>query len=79
MVEESLDNNFTWFPVTLTQQTGVPNVPEITSSATSLVCEGESRFTFCGAPDNTTLFYGQMEIHLNLLKLISWNVFSYCN
>ena len=42
MLEERLDNNFTWFPVTLTQQTGVPNVPEITSSATNLVCEGDN-------------------------------------
>jgi len=57
MVEERLDNNFTWFPVTLTQQTGVPNVPEIVSSAASLVCEGESVFLSVNAPDNTTLLW----------------------
>ena len=51
MVEERLDNNYTWFPVTLTQQTGVPNVPDIVSSATSLVCEGESVFLSVDAPD----------------------------
>ena len=57
MVEERLDNNFTWFPVTLTQQTGVPNVPEIVSSATGLVCEGESVFLSVDAPNNTTLLW----------------------
>ena len=57
MVEERLDNNYTWFPVTLTQQTGVPNVPEIVSSAASLVCEGESVFLSVDAPDNTTLLW----------------------
>ena len=57
MVEERLDNNFTWFPVTLTQQTGVPNVPEITSSATSLVCEGESILLSIDAPNNTSLLW----------------------
>ena len=57
MLEERLDNNFTWFPVTLTQQTGVPNVPEITSSATSLVCEGDNISLSIDAPDNTTLLW----------------------
>ena len=57
MLEERLDNNFTWFPVTLTQQTGVPNVPEITSSATNLVCEGDNISLSIDAPDNTTLLW----------------------
>ena len=57
MLEERLDNNFTWFPVTLTQQTGVPSVPEITSSATSLVCEGDNISLSIDAPDNTTLLW----------------------
>lgn len=57
MLEERLDNNFTWFPVTLTQQTGVPSVPEITSSATNLVCEGDNISLSIDAPDNTTLLW----------------------
>jgi hypothetical protein len=57
MLEERLDNNFTWFPVTLTQQTGVPNVTEITSSATNLVCEGDNISLSIDAPDNTTLLW----------------------
>ncbi|MBL6663353.1 MAG: T9SS type A sorting domain-containing protein [Flavobacteriales bacterium] len=57
MLEERLDNNFTWFPVTLTQQSEVPNVPEITSSATNLVCEGENVSLSIDAPDNTTLLW----------------------
>jgi hypothetical protein len=57
MLEERLDNNFTWFPVTLTQQTSVPNVPEITSSATNLVCEGDNISLSIDAPDNTTLLW----------------------
>jgi hypothetical protein len=59
MLEERLDNNFTWFPVTLTQQTGVPDVPEITSSATNLVCEGENISLSIEAPDNTTLLWSE--------------------
>ena len=57
MLEERLDNNFTWFPVTLTQQTGVPDVPEIISSATNLVCEGDNISLSIDAPDNTTLLW----------------------
>ena len=57
MVEERLDNNYTWFPITLTQQTGVPDVPEIVSSANSLVCEGESIILSMDAPDNTSLLW----------------------
>ena len=57
MVEERLDNNFTWFPVTLTQQTGVPDVPEITSSVTGLVCEGESISLSIDAPNNTSVLW----------------------
>ena len=68
MVEERLDNNYTWFPVTLTQQTGVPNVPEIVSSAASLVCEGESIFLLLMLL-TTQLCYGQTEVLLSLLKL----------
>ena len=59
MVEERLDNNFTWFPVTLTQQTEIPNVPEITSSTTNLVCEGENISLSIDAPDNTTLLWSE--------------------
>ena len=57
MVEERLDNNFTWFPVTLTQQTGVPDVPEIISSVTGLVCEGESISLSIDAPNNTSVLW----------------------
>jgi hypothetical protein len=57
MVESRLDNNYTWFPVTLTQQTGLPNVPEITSSANGMVCEGELISLSIDAPNNTTLLW----------------------
>ena len=57
MVESRLDNNYTWFPVTLTQQTSIPNIPEITSSATELLCEGEAITLSIDAPENTTVLW----------------------
>ena len=57
MVESRLDNNFTWFPVTLTQQTSIPNVPEITSSVSGLVCESEVVSLSIDAPENTTVLW----------------------
>lgn len=41
MVESRTDNNYTWFPVTLTMQTEVPDVSEIVSSSSGLMCEGD--------------------------------------
>jgi hypothetical protein len=57
MIESRLDNNFTWFPVTLTQQTSIPNVPEITSSVSGLVCESEVVSLSIDAPENTTVLW----------------------
>ena len=57
MVESRLDNNFTWFPVTLTQQTSIPNVPEITSSVNGLICESEAISLSIDAPENTTVLW----------------------
>jgi len=57
MVESRLDNNFTWFPVTLTQQTSIPNVPEIVRSVDGLVCEGDSILLSIDAPENTTVLW----------------------
>ena len=57
MVESRLDNNFTWFPVTLTQQTSIPDVPEITSSVDGLICESEAISLSIDAPENTTVLW----------------------
>lgn len=41
MVESNLDNNYTWFPVTLTQQSEGTPPTTVTSSSEGLLCEGE--------------------------------------
>ena len=42
MVESNLDNNYTWFPVTLTQQSEGSPQTTVSSSADGIICEGES-------------------------------------
>jgi hypothetical protein len=41
MVESNMDNNYTWFPITLTQQSQGTPPTTVTSSAEGLLCEGE--------------------------------------
>ena len=42
MVESNLDNNYTWFPITLTQQSEGSPQTTVSSSADGIICEGES-------------------------------------
>jgi hypothetical protein len=58
MIESRLDNNFTWFPITLTMQTEqVSGVSEITSSQPSLFCEGEEVSLSVYVPDGATILW----------------------
>jgi hypothetical protein len=41
MVESNMDNNYSWFPITLTQQSQGTPPTTVTSSAEGLLCEGE--------------------------------------
>ena len=41
MVESNMDNNYTWFPITLTQQSQGTPPTTVTSSAEGILCEGE--------------------------------------
>ena len=42
LIESNNSNNYTWFPITLTQQSNGPESSEILSSNNGLLCEGES-------------------------------------
>ena len=42
LIESNNSNNYTWFPITLTQQSNGPESSEILSSNDGLLCEGES-------------------------------------
>ena len=57
MVESRLDNNFTWFPITLTQQTEGPEVQDIVSSADGLFCEGEAINLSIDLPNNSSALW----------------------
>ena len=55
MVESRLDNNFTWFPITLTQQSDGPDVQDIVSSVDGLICDGDIVNLSIEAPNNSTI------------------------
>ena len=57
MVESRLDNNFTWFPITLTQQAEGPEVQDIVSSADGLFCEGEAINLSIDLPNNSSALW----------------------
>ena len=57
MVEARLDNNYTWFPITLTMQTEGPNIPEIISSIEGNICEGDEINLSIDVSDNSTILW----------------------
>jgi len=76
MVESRLDNNYTWFPITLTMQTESPNVPNITSTLSGLVCEGEEINLSIDAPANSTVLWsnGSSEESITVNALGTYSV-----
>jgi hypothetical protein len=56
MVESNMDNNYTWFPITLSMQSeGTTPPTEVTSSASGMVCEGETIELSVNTTDNSTI------------------------
>ena len=76
MVEARLDNNYTWFPITLTMQTEAPNVPSIISSAGGVVCEGDEITLSIDAPENATVLWsnGSSDENITVNSLGTYSV-----
>jgi len=76
MVEARLDNNYTWFPFTLSMQTEAPNVPNITSDFGGVVCEGDEVSLSIDAPENSTVLWsnGSTEENITVNSLGTYSV-----
>lgn len=76
MVEARLDNNYTWFPITLTMQTEAPNVSSITSSQGGVFCEGEEVTLSVDAPENSTILWsnGSTDNNITVDELGTYSV-----
>jgi len=78
MVESRTDNNYTWFPFTLSMQTEALSAPEIVSSTgnSSIVCEGDVIELSIDAPNNSTVLWsnGSQEETITVTELGTYSV-----
>jgi hypothetical protein len=76
MVESNLDNNYTWFPVTLTQQSEGTPPTTVTSSSEGLLCEGEVVELSVSSTPGSTIEWsnGMMGSSIEVTELGSYTV-----